>query len=86
MFRISRARVNIAKKQFSNLANEYEITFENNTEVEPVNEVRLSFYSLFVAHEGEEERGELTLPLHVARRPRRRTCRRSSSTLRSSPS
>jgi len=24
---------NIAKKQFSNLANEYEITFENNTEV-----------------------------------------------------
>lgn len=40
MFRISRARVNIAKKQFSNLANEYEITFENSTEVEPVNEVR----------------------------------------------
>ncbi|GAA5845759.1 hypothetical protein JCM9279_006100 [Rhodotorula babjevae] len=38
VFRISRARVNIAKKQFSNLANEYEITFENNTEVEPVNE------------------------------------------------
>lgn len=48
MFRISRARVNIAKKQFSNLANEYEITFENNTEVEPVNEVRLSF-TLFVS-------------------------------------
>ncbi|BGP46042.1 Replication factor A protein 1 [Rhodotorula kratochvilovae] len=38
VFRISRARVNIAKKQFSNLANEYEITFENNTEVEPVDE------------------------------------------------
>ncbi|TNY19811.1 hypothetical protein DMC30DRAFT_417560 [Rhodotorula diobovata] len=38
VFRISRARVNIAKKQFSNLANEYEITFENSTEVEPVNE------------------------------------------------
>lgn len=41
MYRISRARVNIAKKQFSNLNNEYEITFENNTEVEAVDEVRL---------------------------------------------
>ncbi|GAA5996274.1 replication factor A subunit protein RFA1 [Rhodotorula paludigena] len=37
-YRISRARVNIAKKQFTNLSNEYEITFEANTEVEPVDE------------------------------------------------
>lgn len=40
MYRISRARVNIAKKQFSNLSNEYEITFGQETEVEPVDEVR----------------------------------------------
>ena len=33
---ISKARVNIAKKQFSNVNNEYEIMFENHTEVEPV--------------------------------------------------
>lgn len=33
VYYISKARVNIAKKQFSNLNNEYEIMFENNTEV-----------------------------------------------------
>ncbi len=33
VYYISKARVNIAKKQFSNLTNEYEIMFENNTEV-----------------------------------------------------
>ncbi|EIN07090.1 replication factor-a protein [Punctularia strigosozonata HHB-11173 SS5] len=31
---ISRARVNLAKKKFSNLANDYELSFERNTEVE----------------------------------------------------
>ncbi|KAJ6531268.1 hypothetical protein B0H19DRAFT_1191005 [Mycena capillaripes] len=31
---ISRARVNIAKKQFSHLSNEYELGFEKNTEIE----------------------------------------------------
>ena len=36
VFFISRARVNIAKKQFSNVNNEYEIMFGNDTEVEPV--------------------------------------------------
>ncbi|GAA5987161.1 hypothetical protein JCM11641_002150 [Rhodosporidiobolus odoratus] len=36
VYLISKARVNIAKKQFSNLNNEYEIMFENNTEVEEV--------------------------------------------------
>lgn len=33
---ISRARVNPAKKKFSNIPNEYELTFERNTEVEEV--------------------------------------------------
>jgi replication factor A1 len=33
---VSRARVNIAKKQFSNVNNEYEIMFENSTEIDPV--------------------------------------------------
>ncbi|GHJ87289.1 hypothetical protein NliqN6_3691 [Naganishia liquefaciens] len=32
---ISRARVNIAKKQFSNVNNDYEIMFEQHTEIEP---------------------------------------------------
>ena len=36
VFFISRARINIAKKQFSSVNNEYEITFENHTEIEPV--------------------------------------------------
>ena len=35
-FYISRARINIAKKQFSNVNNEYEIMFENSTEIEAV--------------------------------------------------
>ncbi|GAA6006425.1 hypothetical protein JCM11491_004952 [Sporobolomyces phaffii] len=35
VYRISKARVNIAKKQFTNLSNEYEIMFDKNTEVEP---------------------------------------------------
>ncbi|WRT67698.1 uncharacterized protein IL334_004670 [Kwoniella shivajii] len=35
VFFISRARINIAKKQFSNVNNEYEIMFENQTEIEP---------------------------------------------------
>ncbi|KAG5518244.1 hypothetical protein PMAC_003040 [Pneumocystis sp. 'macacae'] len=33
---ISKCRVNIAKKQFSNVQNEYELTFERDTEVEKV--------------------------------------------------
>jgi hypothetical protein len=35
---ISRARVNIAKKQFSNVNNDYEIMFEQHTEIEPLGE------------------------------------------------
>ncbi|KAJ7256487.1 hypothetical protein B0H12DRAFT_1210186 [Mycena haematopus] len=34
VYYISRARVNIAKKQFSHLSNEYELGFEKNTEIE----------------------------------------------------
>jgi len=50
-FYISRARVNIAKKQFSNVNNEYEIMFENHTEIEPcldedVPQVKYSFVSI----------------------------------------
>jgi replication factor A1 len=33
---ISRARVNITKKQFRHLSNEYELGFEKNTEIEEV--------------------------------------------------
>jgi replication factor A1 len=33
---VSRARVQIAKKQFNHVNNEYEISFDNNSEVEPV--------------------------------------------------
>ncbi|GAA5868477.1 hypothetical protein JCM8547_006286 [Rhodosporidiobolus lusitaniae] len=36
VYLISKARVNIAKKQFSNVNNEYEIMFENSTEVQQV--------------------------------------------------
>lgn len=39
VYRVSRARVNIAKKQFSNLSNEYELMFSADTEVEPVDDV-----------------------------------------------
>ncbi|TXT13513.1 hypothetical protein VHUM_00880 [Vanrija humicola] len=35
VFFVTRARINIAKKQFSSVNNEYEITFDNNTEIEP---------------------------------------------------
>ncbi|EPQ29340.1 uncharacterized protein PFL1_03095 [Pseudozyma flocculosa PF-1] len=34
VYLISKAKVSIAKKQFSNLSNEYEIMFENSTEIE----------------------------------------------------
>lgn len=36
VYLISKARVNIAKKQFSNVNNEYEIGLEGQTEVVPV--------------------------------------------------
>lgn len=52
VYYISKARVNIAKKQFSNLNNEYEIAFENNTEIEEcldaadVPEVKYAFVAI----------------------------------------
>lgn len=33
---LSKARVNLAKKKFSNLTNDYELSFEKNTEIEEV--------------------------------------------------
>lgn len=36
VYYISKARVNLAKKKFSNLTNDYELSFERNTEVEEV--------------------------------------------------
>jgi replication factor A1 len=36
VYYISKARVNLAKKKFSNLQNDYELTFDRNTEVEEV--------------------------------------------------
>ncbi|GLB34780.1 putative as part of the replication protein A (RPA RP-A), a single-stranded DNA-binding heterotrimeric complex, may play an essential role in DNA replication, recombination and repair [Lyophyllum shimeji] len=38
VYYISKARVNLAKKKFSNLANDYELSFERNTEVEECHE------------------------------------------------
>ncbi|KAJ3485025.1 hypothetical protein NLJ89_g11935 [Agrocybe chaxingu] len=39
VYYISKARVNLAKKKFSNLNNDYELGFERNTEVEECHEV-----------------------------------------------
>lgn len=36
MYYVSKARVTFAKKQFSSLSNDYEITFERDTEIEKV--------------------------------------------------
>lgn len=52
VFFITKARVQIAKKQFSNLQNEYEITFDKTTQIEPcfdasdVPDVKYSFTEL----------------------------------------
>lgn len=36
VYYISKARVNLAKRKFSNVQNDYELGFEKNTEVEEV--------------------------------------------------
>lgn len=38
VYYVSKARVNLAKKKFSNLTNDYELSFERNTEVEEVHD------------------------------------------------
>ncbi|TFK42451.1 replication factor-a protein [Crucibulum laeve] len=38
VYYISKARVNLAKKKFSNLTNDYELSFERNTEIEECHE------------------------------------------------
>ena len=43
VYYVSKARVNLAKKKFSNVNNDYELSFERNTEVE---EVSLSYCRL----------------------------------------
>lgn len=43
VYYISKARVNLAKKKFSNLANDYELSLERNTEVVEVSIVHFSF-------------------------------------------
>jgi replication factor A1 len=42
VYYISKARVNLAKKKFSNVNNDYELSFERNTEIE---EVFVYFYN-----------------------------------------
>jgi replication factor A1 len=42
VYYISKARVNLAKKKFSNLTNDYELSLERNTEVEEVSVVNRS--------------------------------------------
>ena len=42
VYLISKAKVNLAKKKFSNVNNEYELTFERNTEVVEVRFIILS--------------------------------------------
>ncbi|KAK1925386.1 hypothetical protein DB88DRAFT_450919 [Papiliotrema laurentii] len=61
VFFITRARVNIAKKQYSNVNNEYELTFGNETEIEPcdddsVPKVKYNFVS--IGDLGERQKDE----------------------------
>lgn len=66
VFYISRARVQIAKKQFSNVNNEYELTLDNNSEIEPcgddeaVPQIKYNFVPLdqLGAHEKDSTIGE----------------------------
>jgi replication factor A1 len=43
VYYVSKARVNLAKKKFSNLTNDYELSFERNTEVEEVRILMVKF-------------------------------------------
>ena len=43
---VSKARVNLAKKKFSNLTNDYELSFERSTEVEEVSDATRSSHCL----------------------------------------
>ena len=46
VYTISKARINLAKRQFSNVSNEYEIALERNTVIQ---EVRASFVPCFAS-------------------------------------
>ncbi|WVR06269.1 hypothetical protein IAU60_003299 [Kwoniella sp. DSM 27419] len=70
VFFVSRARINIAKKQFSNVNNEYEIMFENQTEIEPcdddtVPQVKYAFKG--IGDLGELQKDELCDVIGVVR-------------------
>ncbi|KAK8858497.1 hypothetical protein IAR55_002724 [Kwoniella newhampshirensis] len=70
VFFVSRARINIAKKQFSNVNNEYEIMFENQTEIEPcddesVPQVKYNFKG--IGDLGELQKDELCDVIGVVR-------------------
>ena len=47
---LSKAKVGIAKKQFSNVNNEYEITLESGTDIQLVRDSRFSHLSLLTPH------------------------------------
>lgn len=61
VYYISKCRVNIAKKQFSNVNNEYELTFERDTEVEKcddqesVPQIKFNFVPLSSLNEHEKD-------------------------------
>lgn len=61
VYYISKARVSLAKKQFSNLSNEYEIMFERSTEIEPchdatnVPQVKFNFVDIQKLNEVEKD-------------------------------
>ncbi|WWC62468.1 uncharacterized protein I303_105064 [Kwoniella dejecticola CBS 10117] len=70
VFFVSRARINIAKKQFSNVNNEYEIMFENQTEISPcdddsVPQVKYNFKGIDAL--GETQKDELCDVIGVVR-------------------
>ncbi|WVO12544.1 hypothetical protein L204_100144 [Cryptococcus depauperatus] len=70
VFFVSRARINIAKKQFSNVNNEYEIMFENQTDIEPctdesVPQVKYNFKSINELNELQKD--EITDVIGVVR-------------------
>jgi replication factor A1 len=44
VYYVSKARVNLAKKKFSNVNNDYELSFERNTEVEEVSLIWFFFF------------------------------------------
>lgn len=78
---VSKARVGIAKRQFSNVNNEYEITLENSSEISLVgrSEGEFSSSSLFIC-------SSLTLPFFLPSAPTPKTYLKSNTALSNSVS